>query len=258
MILLGIIWLALLIIELTRGLPPALQAVGGIIWVIFIFDFIAEFMLAPAKLQYLKKNWLTLLGLLLPALRIFRIIRVARLAALARVGRGARIIRMTSSFSRAMKALRKSLHSKGILYVAILTLIVTLLGAAGMLAFEKDISDQAGIHNYATALWWTAMMLTTMGSQYWPQSTEGRILSLLLATYAFAIFGYITASVASFFVGREKKKPKGSVDPLALSAELKALRQALERIHPEISIDEVIDEVKTTDKSAKSNESEPT
>jgi len=42
------------------------------------------------------------------------------------------------------------------------------------------------------------MLLTSMGSEFWPKSPEGRILCLLLAFYGFAVFGYITASFASF------------------------------------------------------------
>ncbi len=43
-------------------------------------------------------------------------------------------------------------------------------------------------------------MMTTMGSDYFPKSTEGRLTALLLAVYAFAIFGYITATVASAII----------------------------------------------------------
>ncbi len=46
----------------------------------------------------------------------------------------------------------------------ILTMFVTLAGAAAMYAFEKDVPDPTGIHNFSTALWWTAMIMTTMGS----------------------------------------------------------------------------------------------
>ena len=63
--------------------------------------------------------------------------------------------------------------------------------------------DPAGIHDYGTALWWTAMLMTTMGSAYWPQTGEGRILCVLLALYAFAVFGYVTATLATFFVSRD-------------------------------------------------------
>ena len=48
------------------------------------------------------------------------------------------------------------------------------------------------------------MIMTTMGSTYWPQTAEGRLMCVGLALYAFAMFGYITAIVASFFVARRR------------------------------------------------------
>ena len=47
------------------------------------------------------------------------------------------------------------------------------------------------------------MLLTTMGSEYWPRTPEGRFVCLLLSIYAFAVFGYITATLASFFIGSD-------------------------------------------------------
>jgi voltage-gated potassium channel len=35
--------------------------------------------------------------------------------------------------------------------------------------------------SYRDALYWTGMMLTTMGSAYWPVSGEGRVLAFLLS-----------------------------------------------------------------------------
>src|SRR5688500_13770179 len=71
MIVLSFIWLALFIVELTRGLSPLLDVLGWVIWGLFIADFALRFALAPAKRAYLATNWLTVLSLLLPALRIF-------------------------------------------------------------------------------------------------------------------------------------------------------------------------------------------
>ena len=47
------------------------------------------------------------------------------------------------------------------------------------------------------------MLLTSIGSEYWPQTAEGRVLCFLLSLYGFAVFGYVTAVLASFFVGRD-------------------------------------------------------
>lgn len=105
-----------------------------------------------------------------------------------------------------------------------LTLIVLLAGAAGMLSFEKD---QGGIADYGTAVWWTAMILTTMGSDYFPKTSEGRLLCLLLAIYGFAVFGYVTATVATFFVGRDAENPDSEI---AGQASLEQLGQKIQEL----------------------------
>ena len=57
------LWLALLILEYTRGLSPMLEAAGTVIWIVFILDFTLKLALAPDKTDYLKSNWLTALAL---------------------------------------------------------------------------------------------------------------------------------------------------------------------------------------------------
>lgn len=50
------------------------------------------------------------------------------------------------------------------------------------------------------------MLLTTMGSEYWPKTIEGRVLCIVMALYAFAVFGYVTATIATFFIGRDAEE----------------------------------------------------
>ncbi|MBA2404366.1 MAG: potassium channel protein [Bdellovibrionales bacterium] len=192
---LAVIWLILTVLELTKGLAPALMKVVTAIWIIFWLNFTIEFLIAPSKRTYLKHNWLTALSLILPALRIFRLFRVLKYASFIR---GSYLIRILSSVNRSMSALRRSLGKRGIHYVVGVTIIVICAGAAGILAFERDQTEY--FSDYGVALWWTAMMITTMGTDYFPKSSEGRFLAVLLAVYGFAIFGYVTATVAKFFI----------------------------------------------------------
>jgi voltage-gated potassium channel len=244
MLVLGLAWLALLVVELTRGLPPALEAVGTGIWVVFVADFALRLVLAPRKGAYLRRNWLTALSLVLPALRVLRVVRVLQVARAARaarvvgaaargagVGRVVRVVRVVGSVNRAMRALGRAFARRGFGYVVALTALVTLGGAAGMYAFERPGADGRGLATYGEALWWTAMLMTTMGSEYWPRSAEGRALCVLLALYAFAVFGYVTATLATYFVGRDaadsEAEVAGAADLAALRAELAALRREL-------------------------------
>ncbi len=227
MVILAFVWLALLIGELVWGRKPVFEVTGTIIWILFIIHFIIEFILAPHKIAYVKKNWLIAISLLVPALRVFRIFRVFQLLRLAGASRSASLFQVVSSLNRGMYALRAHLQRRGFGYIGALTLLVLFVGAAGMYAFENQIPG--GLHSYGDALWWTAMIMTTMGSAYWPQTFEGRALCLFLAIYAFTIFGYVTATLATFFIGRDADNEEGEVAGMkelrALQKELSALRE---------------------------------
>lgn len=234
MLILSFVWLALLVIEFIWGISRPLEIIATIIWIIFIVDFVIRLILAPDKLAYFKSNWITALALLLPALRVLRIARVARLFRAARAARGLRLVRVITSLNRGMRALGATMQRRGFGYVAALTLVVTLAGAAGMYAFENANPDGRGLNTYGTALWWTAMIMTTMGADYWPQTVEGRLLCLALALYAFGVFGYVTATLASFFIGRDADSPEselaGTHSVEELRAEIAALRSEIREL----------------------------
>jgi voltage-gated potassium channel len=230
MVLLGFVWLLLLIVEFVWGLGPTLQGLGTTIWVLFIADFAIRFLLAGTKILFLKQNWLTAIALLLPALRVFNLFRVLRILRAARATRGLRLVRLLTSLNRGMRALGAAMHRRGFAYVIALTIVVTVAGAGGMYAFEGP----PRFGSYPDALWWTAMIMTTMGSEVWPQTAEGRILCVLLSLYAFTVFGYTTATLATFFIGRDAENQKaeiaGATDLRALHSQIRALTQQVERL----------------------------
>ncbi len=228
MILLGFIWLLLLVVELVYGLTPALEFLSLGIWVVFILDFLLKLLLAPQKLRFLKRNWLTAISLVIPALRVLRIFRFLRLL---RGLRGIRLIRIVSSLKRTMKSLGATMRRRGMAYVLLLTLAVTFAGAAGMYGLERS---HEGFENYGMALWWTAMRVITAGSDYWPLTPEGRALAFLIALFGYAIFGYVTATLATFFIGRdaeEKEAPvAGAADVAELKREIAGLTAAIKEL----------------------------
>ena len=230
MVVLGFVWLALLVVELTWELNPLLETIGTAIWIIFILDFALKLTLAPRKMSYLKSNWLTVIALVVPALRVFRLIRVVRLLRVARAARGLRLVRVVTSLNRGMKALGATMERRGFGYVIALTTAVTLAGAAGMYAFEQDVPN--GLDSYTSALWWTAMLMTSMGSQYWPETAEGRVLCFLLSLYGFAVFGYVTATLATFFIGRDADSEDAEI---AGARSIEALRGDIAALRADIS-----------------------
>jgi voltage-gated potassium channel len=228
MIFLGFVWLVLLIIELIWGLTKPLEYASLAIWFIFIIDFIIKFVLAPGKIVFLKKNWLTAISLVIPALRIFRIFRFFRLL---RGLRGIRLVRIVSSLNRSMKSLGATMTRRAFGYVLTVTLIITFAGAAGMYALENP---NPGFDSYGMALWWTAMRVITAGNEFNPSTTEGRGLAFLIAVFGYTIFGYVTATFATYFIGRdaeEKDAPvAGAKDVEELKAEIKKLTASIDRL----------------------------
>jgi voltage-gated potassium channel len=226
MVILGFVWIILLVTELVWGISSLLQTVSTGIWIIFIAEFLLRFLLAPARWSYLRRNWLTAIALILPGLRVLRAARALRAL---RVARGVRLARIVTSLNRGMRALGSAMGRRGFGYVLSLTAMVTVAGAAGMLAFERSPAGALG--SYGEALWWTAMLLTTIGSEYWPQTAEGRMLALLLAAYSLGVLGYITAALASFFVERDAADSHteipGDASIRQLRAEIELLRADL-------------------------------
>jgi voltage-gated potassium channel len=223
MIVLGFAWLLFMILELTRGLDPILEKISISIWILFILEFILAFVLAPAKRTFLKKNVLTAISLVVPAFRLFRILRFLRFF------RSMRLVKVIGSLNRSMRSLAATMQRRAFGYMFTFSLLVILGGAAGMYAFENH---QGGINSYRQALWWTAMIVITVGTEYWPVSPEGRILCFCLALYGFAILGYITATIATFFLGKDavEKNEKETLNEVRLlRKEISELRDQLRK-----------------------------
>jgi voltage-gated potassium channel len=177
---------------------------------------------------------------------VLRTFRALRLLRAARLSRGVRLVRWLTSVNRGMKATQQAMRRRGLSYVLALTALVAFGGAAGIYLFENpralreagylsDESAPAGIRSYGEGLWWTAMMLTTIGTDYFPKSTEGRVVALLIAVYAFAIFGYITATVASLIL-RVDETDQTARSLAKLSGEVAALRETLAALVPAQSV----------------------
>ncbi len=225
MIFLGFIWLVLLVVEFVSGLSPFLEKAGLFIWGLFIIDFLIKFVIAPEKASFLKKNVITIISLVVPAFRVLRLVRVLRFL---RFSRSLRLIKVIGSLNRGIRAVGATMNRRAFGYVFVLTILVLFVGAAGMFAFEKD----EGLATYGNSVWWTAMLLMTMGSEYWPRTPEGRILCVILAIYAFAMFGYFTATVATFFIGRDAEDDRAEIAGAKqiedLRKEIRELREILQ------------------------------
>ena len=100
----------------------------------------------------------------------------------------------------------------------------------GCLGLSEEVRN--GFTSYGHALWWTGMLVASIGTDFWPRTTEGRMLAMLLSLYGLAVFGYITATLASYFIGRDADESSG---PVAGSDDLKRLLKEVRELRLQLS-----------------------
>ena len=232
MAILALVWTALFVVELVVPLPPetsrrVLQA-DLAIWGVFAVEFLVEFALAPNKSEYLRANVLVALSVALPFVRAVRIVR------LARVLRSISLVRVVLIANRATVALGDLLRESRFAYLVAFVAVTVLLGAASVYFFERG-EVGTPFSTFWEALWWSAGLITTVDVGFEPRTVEGRVVALLLRVVGVAVFGYITASVASFLVGRralreeERERERERAALQRLADEVQALRQLVAR-----------------------------
>jgi voltage-gated potassium channel len=214
------------VIELTGEVSgpweTRLATLGWVLWGLFFVEFAVKFALAPVKRYYLREHWLDVLIVLLPFLRVLRVVQATRALPTFRLlvfgGRG----------SQSTLAL---LRRRRLGQLAIISAMVILIGAA--LGFLLEAGKPGSrIEDFGDALWWSAALVTTIGSDLYPVTAAGRILSFLIMIYAIGIFTYFIGSVASVLVAfdaSQRGKPEDK-DGVELSeVEVEALRSILKK-----------------------------
>lgn len=107
MFLLSFLWLYYMIKELVASLSRTEEILVGIIWILFILEFLLKIWLAKNKWVYIKQNWLTTLGLIVPAFRMFRLLQALRVLRASRVVSTTKFIRALSSTKRLIGDLKE-------------------------------------------------------------------------------------------------------------------------------------------------------
>lgn len=225
MLLLSLAWLGLVVLELIGASNAAIRTTGVVIWILFILDFALRLVLAPNRRAYLRKHWLTAIGLLAPALRLLPVIpSIFAFLGAARLADGMQLAAMLGSLNHGMRAVRSAMERRAIHYMIVFTVIVTLVGAAGMYAFEEAVLGAARPPTYGEALWWTVALIWSFSAEYLPKTVEGRVLANLLGLYGLAATGYLTAALAAYFLGHDANSKTSEAKSIeGLRAEIAAL-----------------------------------
>jgi voltage-gated potassium channel len=234
MLVCSFLWFIVIITELVHGMNTVLLILGTLLWALFVLYFVLRLAIGPNRWSVLKRNWLFVLAILVPVLRFFPFLQSLPLARVLTATFGMQVVWIFASADQGLRSVRRAMGRRGAGYALTITVVVTLAGAAGMLHFETQATDPQGIHSYPKALWWVAMQITNIGSGYRPVTVGGQVLCLAISVFAAAMFGYLTAVLATFFIGRDAEDPKSEIPNQTsiheLSGEVALLRTAIEEV----------------------------
>jgi voltage-gated potassium channel len=211
--------------EVSEPWQGRLEALSWGLWGLFFVEFLLKFALAPVKRHYVRKHWLDVLVVLLPFLRFLRLARVLRAT------RALPVLRLLVFGGRGSESTLALLKRRRLGQLAIVSAMVVLLGAATGLLLEAE-AQGSQIRTFGNALWWSATLVTTVGSELYPVTVGGRVLGFLLMLYAVGVFSYFIGAIASVLVESDtRRSPEAEKkDGASLSRrELDALRSILER-----------------------------
>jgi len=146
MFVLALVWLYLFIIELVKGLTPFQETLIYVIWGLFILEFVLKISLTPRKFSYVKRNWITVIALLVPALRVLRILNALRLLQSVRVINSTRVIRAITSGKRFFGALKEAQGPKpeSEMEVGILIAFSKEQNKEALISYAKQLVEDVG------------------------------------------------------------------------------------------------------------------
>lgn len=221
MLALCVLALATIVVQHAFRLDPQIQIVldyaDFLICIGFAIDFLVSLWQAPNRWKYLITwGWLDLLS----AIPTLDIARWGRLGRIARVMRGIRATRLLTTTMRQQRS------QSTFAIAALLALILVITSSTLILHFET--LPNSNIHTAEEAMWWAFSTMTTVGyGDYYPVSTGGRVVAILLMIAGVGLFGAFSAALAAWFLIPEGKATEHEI--ALLREDIAALRRALEK-----------------------------
>ena len=204
--------------DISAPWEQAIVWADWLIWGAFAIDFSIKMTIAPRRLSYLRSHWLEAALVALPFLRPLRLARALRFARVAvALGLNVEILRSIVG-KRAARVLA------GVMAAA-------LVGGGGLVFAAERQSEGATITSFQDGVWWALVTMTTVGyGDFFPTTTIGRMIGLLLMVFGVAALAVVTAEVAALLIrNRENEEEIQLSDVMAkldeLQSELAALRE---------------------------------
>lgn len=203
MAVLAVGWAGLVAYELIAPRDQAswIALASNIIWAVFAVELAAKLIVSGHPLRFLRRHWPSVLFLILPILRVLRIARALRVM---RVLPASRVV---GSSYRAVGTARGLLTGR-LQFLLVATAVVVF--GSGQLLYVLERGREGALATLGDALWWAANLGISANIVYEPVTLVGRLLAIVLSTYAIVVFASLAATVGAFFV--ESRQERATVE----------------------------------------------
>ena len=190
-------------------------ALDWAVWAVFLVEFVFMVWVVRNRWAYARRAWLSIAVIVLSFPMLPDLLALARLARLTRLARLARLVRLVAVTARGLHAVQSCLGRDSLVYVAGLTILLTVAGGAFLTALEPDTVEQS----LMGGIWWAVVTVTTVGyGDIAPVTPVGRLVAVVLMLSGLGLLSTLSASISAYFVNVDRE------------VELEHLRDQLNRI----------------------------
>ena len=191
--------------DLTPDSESLVVSLDILVWCLFAVDLGVKTAIAPRRLAYLREHWLDVLVVLLPFARPLRILRI--------------IVYGSRAYRGAVRLVRVDF------LVAYAVGLVVLIAA---IVTSVERGHESRLDSFPDALWWAVVTVTTVGyGDIVPVTQAGRALALVLMIGGVALFGALTANLASILMRRDNAS---SASVASLAEEMRLMRDEVAQL----------------------------
>lgn len=173
--------------------------------IVFIIDFFVGFFYSENKMRYF---WSRLIFLILsiPYLNIVNFLHIslgpdaAFFVRFIPLARGALALAIVVSYI--------SSNAVTSLFMSYITIMLFIVYFCSLIFYQREAGVNPEVNTYWTALWWSAMNMSTVGCNISPVTVSGKIVAVILPVTGMIIFPLFTVYLTNYVTRTFKKNQK--------------------------------------------------
>ena len=99
------------------------------------------------------------------------------------------------------------------LFMSYMAIMILVGYFCSLIFYQREAGVNPEVNSYWTALWWSAMNMSTVGCNISPVTVSGKIVAVVLPVAGMIIFPLFTVYLTDFVTRQVKKAKSGDYDP---------------------------------------------